>query len=127
MATFPDLYNLIERVDGELDEALLRAPQTDRRQVPDALAQKDGAQLGDFGSDHEHLDHVRRAVDARDAVEIPAARIVHIAVAVVVQTVGAAEAFLGGAARIGQVVVRQQVVRRLDGFRQNCRRRIGCL
>lgn len=36
MATFPDLYSLIQRVDGELDEALLRAPQTDRREVPEA-------------------------------------------------------------------------------------------
>jgi purine-binding chemotaxis protein CheW len=36
MATFPDLYSLIQGIDGELDEALRRAPQTERRQVPEA-------------------------------------------------------------------------------------------
>jgi purine-binding chemotaxis protein CheW len=36
MATFPDLYSLIKCIDGDLDEALLRAPQTDRREVPEA-------------------------------------------------------------------------------------------
>lgn len=36
MATFPDLYSLIQRIDGDLDEALRRAPQTDHRQVPEA-------------------------------------------------------------------------------------------